>query len=65
MEYLKVVATHENTSKQITVLEGIDTGGAINGADRYTPSNMSLAKSGMWKFDKVHKGTSCLVEQKM
>ncbi|MEY2196994.1 hypothetical protein AB7942_30495 [Neobacillus sp. BF23-41] len=48
---LKVVATHENDSEQITVLEGVDLSGPNNGADRHTPSNMSLPKSGMWKLD--------------
>jgi hypothetical protein len=48
---LSVVATHENDPAQITVLEGIDVGGAMNGADRHIPSLMSLPKSGMWKLD--------------
>jgi len=48
---LKVVATHENDNEQITVLKDIVVGDAHNGADRHTPSNMSLPKSGMWKLD--------------
>lgn len=48
---LKVVATHENDNEQINVLEGIEVGGPNNGADRHTPSLMSLPKSGMWKLD--------------
>ncbi|PLT32838.1 hypothetical protein [Bacillus sp. V5-8f] len=49
---LKVVALHENDNEQITVLEDIDIGGgANNGADRHTPSQMLLPKSGMWKLD--------------
>jgi hypothetical protein len=48
---LKVIATQENDRKQITVLEGIDISGPNNGADRHTPSNMSLPKSGIWKLD--------------
>lgn len=48
---LKVVATHENDGEQITLLEGVEIGGPNNGADRHTPSNMSLPKSGMWKLE--------------
>ncbi len=48
---LKVVGTHAETDEQITVIEGIDISGALNGADAHTPSLMSLPKSGMWKLD--------------
>ncbi|QTD40383.1 hypothetical protein [Sporosarcina sp. Te-1] len=47
---LKVVATHEKDNNPIVLLE-TDLGGPNNGADRHTPSNLSLPKSGMWKLD--------------
>ncbi|MGM0847238.1 MAG: DUF4871 domain-containing protein [Bacillota bacterium] len=48
---LKVTATHNESSEEVTVTEGLALAGAHNGADAHTPSMMSLPKSGMWKLD--------------
>ena len=47
----KVIATHNQTNEEVTVIEGLALAGAHNGADAHTPSMMSLPKSGMWKLD--------------
>ncbi|OEH91047.1 DUF4871 domain-containing protein [Bacillus solimangrovi] len=48
---LTVIATHEVSNEQVTVVEDQILGGPNNGADKHVPSIMSLPKSGMWKLD--------------
>ncbi|MEG0416715.1 MAG: hypothetical protein RR565_11340, partial [Erysipelothrix sp.] len=52
---LKVVATHEHDDEEIYVTGG-GLSSANNGADKHTPSHMSLPKSGMWKLDAYIEG---------
>ncbi|MFZ3591866.1 hypothetical protein ACOI1C_22320, partial [Bacillus sp. DJP31] len=48
---LKVIATHESSWEQITLIAGSPLGGPNNTADIHVPSNMSLPMSGMWKLE--------------
>ncbi|WP_218240479.1 hypothetical protein, partial [Pseudomonas sp. 2822-17] len=47
---LEVIATHQNSNEQVTVIDGLTLSGPHNGADAHTPSTMSLPQSGMWKL---------------
>lgn len=48
---LTVKGTHKETGKEIVILKDITLKGPNDGADRHTPSTMSLPDSGMWKLD--------------
>lgn len=48
---LKVIAFHEESGEQITILEGRPLAGPNNGADHHVPSNMSLPNKGLWKLE--------------
>ncbi|WLR42272.1 DUF4871 domain-containing protein [Bacillus carboniphilus] len=48
---LKVIATHNDSKEEMTVIENLPIGGPNNGADAHIPSMMSLPKKGMWKLD--------------
>ena len=49
----KVLGTHENSDKEITVVSKKENSflSPNNGADQHFPTNMTLTKSGMWKLD--------------